>query len=182
MKYKINLLTQKKEKQVDRIIYFVLNYLRYILVVTQIVVIGVFFYRFSIDQALVDLEEITEQKKEIIEVSQPLIREATKESYRLDQAQKIIAKQQDFLDSINYLLSIFPENFYLEKFNVSDLTISIVGTTQDPILLQKFFTRLKKEGKFAKVDMSNVKKKDQSLEFSFELGKFKNFQTISQTE
>ena len=65
MKYKINLITRRKEKVVDKVIYFVMNYLRYILVITQIIVIGVFFYRFKIDQEMVDLQEAVQQKKEI---------------------------------------------------------------------------------------------------------------------
>ena len=48
MKYKINLITKRKEKAVDKVIYFVMNYLRYILVITQIVVIGVFFYNLKL--------------------------------------------------------------------------------------------------------------------------------------
>ena len=182
MRYKINLQAQKREKQVDRVIYFVLNYLRYILVITQIVVIGVFFYRFSIDQELVDLEEITEQKKEIVQVSQPLIKEAKIEAFRLDQAQIITEKQQSFIDSLEYLLTLFPENFFLSKLSLSKETISMVGVTQDPILLKKFLDRLKKEARFGKIELTNIKKKELGLEFSFELSNFKSVQTVSKTE
>ena len=182
MRYKINLQSQKRVKQVDRIIYFVLNYLRYILVITQIVVIGVFFYRFSIDQELVDLEEITEQKREIVEVSQPLIKEAKKEAFRLDQARLITVKQQDFIDSLEYILTLFPENFFLSKLSVSQETISMVGVTQDPILLKKFLNRLKKEARFEKIELTNIKKKELGLEFSFEFSKFKSVQTVSKAE
>src|SRR3989338_2894385 len=110
MKYRINLITRKKEKTVDKLIYFMLNYLRYILVITQIIVIGVFFYRFQIDQEMVDLQEGVGQKKEIILVSQPLIKEAKKQAIKLNEASSIITKQTTFLAAMDYLLSLFPEN------------------------------------------------------------------------
>jgi len=174
MKYKINLLAQKKERPFDRVIYFVLNYLRYILVITQIVVIGVFFYRFKVDQELVDLEEATEQKREIVQVSQPLIKEAKKEAFKLDQTKLIITKQQALLDAIDYLISLFPENFFLNKIKVSEDVISLVGITQAPDLLNKFLNRVKKEAKFEKIELRNIKKGDRGLEFTFEFSKFRN--------
>src|SRR3990167_4444090 len=174
MKYKINLLGRRKEQPLERLIYFMLNYLRYILVITQIVVIGVFFYRFKVDQELVDLQETVEQKKEIIQVSQPLIKEAKKEATRLNQLESIIANQQTFLEETDYLLSLFPENFFLNKMQVSKDTIFMVGYTQDPQSVKKFLDRLKKESKFKKVELKNIKKIDLGLEFSLELSKYKS--------
>lgn len=174
MKYKINLLNLRKEKPLDRVIYFMLNYLRYILVITQIVVIAVFFYRFKVDQELVDLQEAMDQKKEIIQVSQPLIKEAKKESFKVDQAGSIIAKQANFLETIDYLLSIFPESFFLDKMQVTKDVIIMIGISQDPKSLNKFLNRLKKEGRFKKVELKNIKKSDEGLEFSFELSNYKS--------
>ncbi|MDO8741626.1 MAG: hypothetical protein Q7J11_00595, partial [Candidatus Roizmanbacteria bacterium] len=57
MKYKINLLEKKETSLLDKLTFFGLNYLRYIIVITQLVVIGVFFYRFQIDQSIIDLKE-----------------------------------------------------------------------------------------------------------------------------
>lgn len=178
MKYKINLLNLRKEKPLDRVIYFVLNYLRYILVITQIVVIGVFFYRFKVDQELIDLQEAVDQKKEIIQISQPLIKEVKKEAFKLDQANSIIAKQLTFLESFDYLLSLFPESFFLNSIRVSNDTIIMVGVTQDSQLVNKFLNRLKKDARFKSIELTNIKRGDQGLEFSFEFRKFKTTQPI----
>ena len=63
MKYQINLLQEKEKDISGKIIYFALHYLRYILVVTQIVVIAVFFYRFKIDQEVIDLRDELKQNR-----------------------------------------------------------------------------------------------------------------------
>ncbi len=178
MKYKINLLNLRKEKPLDRVIYFVLNYLRYILVITQIVVIGVFFYRFKVDQELVDLQESVDQKKEIIQISQPLIKEVKKEAFKLDQANSIVTKQLTFLESFEYLLSLFPESFFLNNISVSKDTIAMVGFTQDPQSVNKFLNRLKKDARFKTIALKNIKRGEQGLEFSFEFSKFKTAHPI----
>ena len=73
MRYKINLLEKKDIGLLDKLTFFSLNYLRYIIVITQLVVIGVFFYRFQIDQKIIDLKEGVEQKKEIVKIVLPLL-------------------------------------------------------------------------------------------------------------
>ena len=114
------------------------------------------------------------QKKEIIQVSQPLIKEAKKEASRLNQLESIITKQQTFLEETDYLLALFPENFFLNKMQVSKDTIFMDGYTQDPQSIKKFLDRLKKEAKFKKVELKNIKKIDLGLEFSLELSKYKS--------
>ena len=71
MRYKINLLEKKDIGLLDKLTFFGLNYLRYIIVVTQLIVIGVFFYRFQIDQRIIDLKEAVEQKREIVKIVLP---------------------------------------------------------------------------------------------------------------
>lgn len=173
MKYKINLLTIHKEKPLDRVIYFTLNYLRYILVITQIVVIGVFFYRFKVDQEIVDLQDTIDQKKEIVLVSQPMIKLAKQNSFKLGQVEDIVKKQKNFLNSIDYVLSIFPEKFLLNSFSLAGGNISMMGTTQDISNVNLFLNRLRKEAKFTKIELQNITKKDNGFEFIFQLVGYK---------
>ncbi|OGK22316.1 hypothetical protein A2866_05380 [Candidatus Roizmanbacteria bacterium RIFCSPHIGHO2_01_FULL_39_8] len=173
MKYKINLLTIHKEKPLDRVIYFTLNYLRYILVITQIVVIGVFFYRFKVDQEIVDLQDTIDQKKEIVLVSQPMIKLAKQNSFKLGQVEDIVKKQKNFLNSIDYVLSIFPEKFLLSSFSLAEENISMTGTTQDISNVNLFLNRLRKEAKFSKIELQNITKKDAGFEFIFQLVGYK---------
>ncbi|OGK16076.1 hypothetical protein A2774_01755 [Candidatus Roizmanbacteria bacterium RIFCSPHIGHO2_01_FULL_39_12c] len=172
MKYRINLITKKKEKVVDKLIYFMLNYLRYILVITQIVVIGVFFYRFKIDQELVDLQESTEQKKEIVQISQPMIIEAKKQAFKLDESRSIVNKQSNTLSAIDYLLSLFPESLFLSKLKLTNDGITFVGVTTDARTVNNFLQRLRNEARFRQINLKNIKRSDQGLEFTLEFAGF----------
>lgn len=159
MRYKINLFPPREQNIVDKGIYFSFHYLRYILVITQIIVIGVFFYRFKVDQEIVDLKDALNQKQEIISVSQPLIKEVEAVEAKITTANKLITDQKKFSDQFDYFLSIFPEKLNLTKLAVtSDGEFEISGTTNDPASVKLFYERLKKDNKFAVVDVKSLKK------------------------
>src|SRR3990167_132722 len=106
MRYKINLLEKKDVGFLDKLIFFCLNYLRYIIVITQLVVIGVFFYRFQIDQRIIDLKEGVEQKKEIVKIVLPLLNEVAKIDKKTLIIDGIIVKQKDFSEMLNYFIAM----------------------------------------------------------------------------
>ena len=174
MKYKINLLPQKETSLIEKLMYFALNYLRYIIVITQLVVIGVFFYRFQIDQRIVDLKEAVDQKKEIVEIVLPLLQEASRIDKKTKEIEIIIKQQNDFQSMIQYFLSTFPETATLNAMEVVGDSIKIVGTSSNPTHLQAFFLVLKKDNKFSKIEFKNIKKIDYSYSFSLNLNRFKN--------
>ena len=73
MKYLINLFPSPEKSRTDKFIYFAFHYLRYILVITQFVAICVFFFRFKVDQDIVDLQEKADQKQSIIVATKDLL-------------------------------------------------------------------------------------------------------------
>lgn len=173
MKYKINLLSQKETSFSEKLISFSLNYLRYIIVITQLVVIGVFFYRFQIDQRIIDLRESVAQKKEIIEIVFPLLQEAGKIDNKTKEIDKLIKKQQNFDTMINYLFSVFPETVTLTNLETAENTLKITGNAIDARHLQAFLALLKKENRFFSIEFKSIKKTETGYSFVMLLDKFK---------
>jgi Tfp pilus assembly protein PilN len=169
MKYNINLAGKKPPNIIDKAVYFLLHYLRYILVFTQLIVLLVFFFRFSIDESIIDLKDSIAQKKAIIEVVQPILAEAKKIDDKAKESQKIIGDQQEFLSAIQYVLSIFPETLVLNSMEYDDGKLTLSGVALDPRHLQLFYTRLKKENKFPLVELQNVKRDEKGYLFTFNI-------------
>ena len=142
MKYKINLMPKKGTSLMEKVFYFALNYLRYIIVITQLVVIGVFFYRFQIDQKIIDLKEAVNQKKEIVSIVLPLLNEANRIDKKTIEIEKIINKQNSFSSMMSYLLSVFPETATLTSFESNDDSLKIAGIASNPKHLQSFYNLL----------------------------------------
>ncbi len=173
MKYNINLIPKKEATFIERVVYFFLNYLRYIIVFTQLIVISVFFYRFQIDQRIIELREAVNQKKEIIQVIYPILEQMTIIEKQMIQVNKVIANQKKFNEMINYVISIYPAAASLIKLEIINYKIKMIGRTSDLNQLQAYYYLLKKENKFDKVILESVKKSDNGFIFSLVLENFK---------
>ncbi len=174
MNYKINLLTRKGESAYDRILYFSLHYLRYILVITQLMVIAVFFIKFSVDQQIVDLKESIDQKTEIISVSQPLLSEAKSAHNKIDFVKGVIDKQTNFTSAFDYLTSVFPDKFFLTNLSYEQGSILMQGVSLDASVVQSFLARLKEDKKFKVIELTSLRKSEKGFEFIFHLATFQS--------
>ncbi|MEK9169817.1 MAG: PilN domain-containing protein [Patescibacteria group bacterium] len=174
MRYKINLLEKKELNLLDKLTLFGLNYLRYIIVITQLVVIGVFFYRFQIDQRIIDLKEGVEQKKEIVKIVLPLLNEAAKIDKKTLIIDDTLLKQKKFSEMVDYFLTSFPETIILTNMEVKEGSIRVTGNAGEIQHLQAFYILLKKENKFQTVSLQNIKKIETGYNFVLILEKFVN--------
>lgn len=172
MKYHINLFPKKELDIVDKAVYFAFHYLRYILVITQLVVIGVFFYRFKVDQEIVDLKDTLQQKKEIIEVSQPILKEVQAIDIKSGFASQLVQKQKLYQSMMSYFLGIFPQKLVLSSLEIQNNSVTFTGTTADVTSVQIFLARLRKDAKFKTVNLTTLKKSEAGYTFSFALNNF----------
>lgn len=173
MKYKINLIPKKETPLMEKLVYFALNYLRYIIVITQLVVIGVFFYRFQIDQKIIDLKEAVDQKKEIVQIVLPLLNEASRIDKKTTEIETIVKKQSSFQSMVTYFLSIFPESINLTSLEILQGSMKVTGTAANPAHLQAFFQMMKEDKSFADVTFQTIKKSDTGYDFVLTLAKWR---------
>lgn len=172
MRYKINLFPPKDKGLVDKVIYFAYNYLRYILVLTQLIVIYVFFYRFSVDQKIVDLKDTLNQKQEIVSVVSPLLTEASRVDLRIKNIDTILRQQDNYHQMVEYFLARFPADFSVTKLNITKSAVQFEGFTSDVNTVKLFYNKLKAEGKFKTVQLDNVSRIESGYKFSFRLLNF----------
>ncbi len=172
MKYKINLLPEKEKGFLDKLIFFALNYLRYIIVITQLVVIGVFFYRFQLDQQVIDLREEVSQKKEIIQVVLPLLNETARIDKKTKEIEKILSNQHRFKSMFDYVISIIPESVRLISLEVKNKSLTLNGNTTNSKRLQAFLNLLKKDKKFKNIELKNIKRTETGYDFIINLSDF----------
>lgn len=174
MKYKINLLPEKEKSFLERLSFFLFNYLKYIVVFTQLIVIIVFFYRFQIDQQIIDLKEQVEQKKEIIEVIFPIVEENNRINNKTQEIYNIIKRQKDFTSSIDYILSKIPQSVIINNFEIDEDRFNFDGISKNPMEIELFFNILKQENKFKIIQLKNIKKTENGYIFNIYLEKYHN--------
>ena len=175
MKYKINLLGQRINKGdfLKKFTFFSSNYLRYILVFTQLIVISVLFFRFAIDQKILDLKDTIIQQEEIIKSVKPIIDESEIIDFKIKNIKKLIKEQDKYKNQIDYILARFPSTVFLSNFSITDTTLSMEGLVSNPNHLQSFFNRLKSEKKYSDVNLSEIKRSENIFSFTLTLNNYK---------
>lgn len=141
-KYSINLLSEKKGDWADKFLFFLLHYFRYVVVITQIFVIGVFFARFRLDQEIVDLKESFIQKQEILKITFPLVKEAQALEARTKQISILLTSQEAFARDFSFIIGNVPKNTYITGFEQSENTIKITGFTTQLLDIKMYHAKL----------------------------------------
>lgn len=172
MKYQINLLQEKEKDISGKIIYFALHYLRYILVVTQIVVIAVFFYRFRIDQEVIDLRDELKQKQEIVQVSNPLLKEAQAIDLKTREIKDVLLKQKSFQLMLDYFLSVFPDKMRVRHMVINEKGLEFEGITTDSSVIKIFLDKLKADKAFKTINLGSIRREEDSFYCPFKLYDF----------
>ncbi|MCL4374399.1 hypothetical protein M1523_00905 [Patescibacteria group bacterium] len=172
MKYKINLFPAKERTLMDKVVYFSLNYLRYILVITQTVIIGVFFYRIKIDQEIVDLKDSLSQKQEIVSVSTPLMSEAEAVDRTTRLAADIVNDQNKTQQMLSYFLSRFPEKMTMTRLVINNDSVEFEAMTVDSMTIKLFTNRIAKEAHFGAIQLKKIQKREGGFFINFVLNQY----------
>ena len=99
----INLIGQEDLSHTPqgRIVQWAMTYGRYIMILTEIVVLGAFISRFTLDRKLTDLKEEIAQKQAIIEANAELETQIRTAQTQIDQVKKLIDGQAQPKDTLN---------------------------------------------------------------------------------
>jgi len=172
MKYLINLFPAPEKNTTDKIIYFAFHYLRYILVITQFVAICVFFFRFKVDQDIVDLQEKADQKQSIIVATKDLLTRVQEVDAKMGQVAILLDKQESLLSEFNYISNKLPQEIQLSDFKLTDSGIVLQGksTTIDPV--KTLYDDLQLDKRFKIIDLSNIEKSEDGFVFNMTLSEF----------
>lgn len=169
MKYSINLFPGKELNFTDKVVYFMFHYLRYILVITQFVVICVFFYRFKVDQEIVDLKDTINQKVEIVKSTNALLKEVEMINKQVQSVNTVLNKQTLFQEMYAYFYASLPTALTLTSTKFTATSIDCLGITPNVESVRLLYEKLKKENRFQKVELKNVNKSSQGYTFSLQL-------------
>lgn len=173
MKILINLFPHQQKTATERLIYFGLHYLRHILVITQFVAICVFFFRFTVDQQIVDLRDTLAQKDSIVEATSSLIKSVEELDVKIKNVKTVLSLQAKTQETYNYIFSKTPENINFNLLSIEGELVQIEGVSTSAESIRDFFENIKNENKFESSELSNIQRDSAGYNFSIELQGFK---------
>ena len=138
----INLL-RKQESIIGRFIRWALTVGRLLVIITELVALSAFIYRFSLDSQLVDLRGKITQKQNIIRLLQK-----NEETYRnlqdrLFASAKLESQTEKITKTFLDVINLAPQDLALHNLSISQNSITIEATTQSAFSLKNYIDSLK---------------------------------------
>jgi len=133
-----------------------LSYGRYIIIITQIVVLSVFFLRFKLDREHTDLKEAIAQKQAIIASVNGMENDIKSLQIRISDI-KNLEQEQDFQTNVFAFLSqITPPDLVFKDLHITRNQIGITANSLSLKSFGSFLTFMKKSDKFLDISLGDI--------------------------
>ena len=167
----INLIVKEKTEESfsGQFLAWALTYGRYIIIITQIFVLSVFFLRFKLDRDHTDLKESVSQKQALVESVSDLETEIRQVQGKLIYIKEITAYQDGFLKVIRFLQENTPSDTTFSTLVISTEKIHFSATAKNLRTFNLLLGKLQQGNKFTDVTLEDIlRKSDGRIEFKIE--------------
>lgn len=157
----INLLGQEDISQtpLGRLISWATTYGRYIMILTEVVVLLAFLARFSLDRRLTDLKEEITQKQYILEANQEFEKEIRALQNQLRVIKSLTLEQSKPLNVFDLILTLLPSDVYLNSYDFTQNTVSIKAVAGSAEGLAQLLASLQAQKQIFELDLSDINRK-----------------------
>lgn len=151
----INLVKTRHIDYVERFINWALTIGRLLVIVTELVALICFVYRFSLDSQLIDLHSKIKQEQAVINFLKK-----DEDTYRNLQERLSIAKTfsiqgQEKVNTFNDILGFTPQGITFTDFSLNNNNIRIIANVESVFSLSSFVESLKS---YSKIDSISIDK------------------------
>lgn len=160
-KHDINLLSERNvEKNFqEQLLSWAMTYGRYIIIVTQITVLTVFFARFKFDREYADLQEKVQQKQAIVASFGDLEAEVRRIQQKLGNIATITEKQHFPESILKFFQENVPKDTKFTSISFDGQGIAINVTLSSMRSFNVLLTQLQKEGWFSEIMVEDINRR-----------------------
>jgi len=166
---------------ISRLFYWLTTVGRWVIVLTELIVVSAFISRFWLDRKNSDLSEVLRQQQTILESTQDFEKEFTVFQQKLKTIKDFYANQPDYTQKITSLINGTPSdivynNLSIKKDRVSNIIsadASLTAFREESIV--SFISNLMVNPAIQNVDINQIEKKDKENSYSISISiTFKN--------
>lgn len=152
----INLIRERQISLVDKFIDWALTAGRFIVIVTEIIALSAFLYRFSLDRNLIDLHQTIKQEQVIVENLS-----AREKTYRNLQERLTVAKETGRLEKrqleiFKDIIGFAPDGATFNSFTLSDSFARMDMRIQNVGALTRFTSALREYKNVVSVSIDSI--------------------------
>lgn len=174
-KASINLLSQPDFRltTLGKVSMWSLSIGRWIVIVTELVVISAFVYRFSLDQDISALQQDVEQKRGVITFFAPLEQQFRQTQKRLTVLGEVLSVHRDMNPVVSEISKSLPEELALTGMSIdNEHVLRILGLSRTEESISHLMNNLRQAGLFSDVRLERVSQEasgDEAQQFTFDI-------------
>lgn len=172
----INLLPRDsfESSQVGIVLGWLLAFGKWAVIVTQLVVMGAFLWRFGLDRELTDLKKQVAKNVAIIKSYDQVEREFVLTQKRLAEAKSVIAQQQLITEELAGLARITPLDVWYEKLIITPTSTSIAAYSRSLPGFSQLLSTLQQDSRYSSVSVAKIQDggvSEAQMQFELTLGR-----------
>lgn len=155
----VNLLKKEGKSFFDKFIQWALTVGRILVMLTEIVALSAFLYRFSLDRKLIDLHDQIKLKDAYVKVLKSNEDKYRNLQERLAIATKLSKTSVDTTNLITDLIAFTPSDIIFNSLKISEDSVSIDANVQSVTSLTDFINKLKEYKAIRTVSLDRIENK-----------------------
>lgn len=157
-KKSINLLPKDsfESSNLGVVLTWALAFGKWTVIVTQLVVISAFLYRFILDRQVTNLRKEIDQQVAVIQSYAQMEKEFVVLQERLRFAAPAMASQAQISKYLTYIQSITPQDVTFERLNISSKTIQFSARSSSLTGFSQMLTQLQNNKDFSAVSVAKI--------------------------
>lgn len=153
------------------VLTWLLSFGKWAVIVTQLVVMGTFLWRFTLDRELTDLRKEIAKQVAVIKSYEQIEREFTLTQKRLAAAETTLNEQKAILDEMATLAQVTPLDVWYEKLIISPTTTTIGAYSRSLPGFSQFLSALQQDQRYQSISVTKIQDGGvQNAQMQFEIG------------
>ncbi|MEI8232140.1 MAG: PilN domain-containing protein [bacterium] len=157
-KRSINLLPRDsfESSTVGVILEWALVFGKWAVIITQLIVMGAFLYRFTLDRSLTDLRKAISKDVAVIKSYEQVERDFTLTQKQINSAKDTLASQKLMLKTLNNIGQITPNDVWYDRINITPDTLSLTAYAASLPAFGQFLTSAQKDPLYSSIRIGKI--------------------------
>lgn len=139
-----------------RILEWALEIGKWTVIVTQLIVVGAFLFRFGLDRRLTDLRRSTQKEVAMIQSYSQVEHDFRLTQAQLDLVDPMIEQQEVMNSFLEYFSNIIPTDVWFERFSITNRDIVITAYSGSINGFSQFLSALQSDKRFSSINVSSI--------------------------
>lgn len=172
----INLLPRDsfESSQVGIVLSWLLSFGKWAVIITQLIVMGAFLWRFSLDRELTDLKKSIAKNVAVIKSYEQIERDFVLTQKRLATAKTVIAQQKAITEELSKLALATPLDVWYEKLTITPTSTTLSAYSRSLPGFSQFLSAIQRDARYSSVSVARIQDggvQNAQMQFEISMGR-----------